>query len=167
MTRSNFVHSRVETTKPTMFNQTLAQIRILSSQLPDPIRADRVMHQLLCANIKLTRKVLTKNLIRSIMKKNIGTNDVEKYVGIVCKQNVRKMRNVPMIRHAMKMKLDDADYDEKMTRKYFNEKLSDYRKVMIRGSPADVEFRIIMKYEVEDVWMKGKLKNTNKVIRLL
>ena len=81
MTRSNFVHSRVETTKPTMFNQTLAQIRILSSQLPDPIRADRAMHQLLCANIKLTRKVPTKNLIRSIMKKNIGTNDVVKYVG--------------------------------------------------------------------------------------
>jgi hypothetical protein len=67
--------------------------------------------------MKLTRKVLTKNLIRTIMRKNIGTNDVEKYVNVVCKQNVRKKRNVGMIQYAMNMKLDDAEYDEWMIRK--------------------------------------------------
>ena len=80
------VHTKVQTTKLTMLNQTFAQIRNLSYQLPDQPRADRAMHQLLCTNIKLTRKVLTVNLIRTILKRNIGTNDVERYVRIVCKQ---------------------------------------------------------------------------------
>ena len=54
-------------------NQTFAQIRILSYQLPDQTRDDRAMHQLICTNIKLTRKVLTTNLIRTILRKNVGT----------------------------------------------------------------------------------------------
>ena len=167
MIGSIFVHIKVEATETTMYSETLAQIRILSYQLPDPPRADRAMHQLLSTNIKLTRKVLTKNLINTIMKRNIGTNDVEKYVQVVCKQNVRKTRNIAMIRHAMKMKLDDAEYDERVTRKYFYEKLNEYRKVMIRGSLVDEEFRRMMKREVEDVWMEGKKKNANKVISLV
>ena len=48
---------------------------------------------------------LTKNLIRTILRRNIGTNDIERYVKIVCKQNVRKKRNVDMIRNVMKMNL--------------------------------------------------------------
>jgi hypothetical protein len=106
------VYKRAKTTKDTMLSQTFPHIRILSHQLPDQQRAGRAMHQLLCTNVKLTRKVLTKNLIRTIMRRNIGTNDVEKYVRIVCKQNVRKKRNVGMIINAMKMKLNDAEYDE-------------------------------------------------------
>jgi hypothetical protein len=167
MISSNFVHTKVQTTKLTVLNQTFAHIRMLSNQLPDQPRADRAMHQLLCTNIKLTRKVLTKNVIRTIMKRNIGTIEVEKYVGLVCKQNVKKKRNVPMIRYTMKMKLDDAEFDENMIRKQFKQKLREYEKTTIRGSPADVEFRRIMKLEVEDVWIKGKLKNIQKVKRLV
>ena len=74
------VLTKVQYNPNTMLSQTFAQIRNLSNQLPDPIRADRAMHQLLCTNVKLTRKVLTKNLLKTMMKKNIGTNDVEKYV---------------------------------------------------------------------------------------
>ena len=167
MINNNFVHTKVQNIKTTMFNQTFAQIRILSYQLPDPPRADRAMHHLLCNNIKLTRKVLTRNLIRTIMKRDIGTNEVEKYVDIVCKQNVKKKRNVSMIRYTMRMKLDDAEFDEKMIRKQFNMKRSEYEKATIRGSPVDEEFRRIMKLEVEDVWVKGKQKNTEKVRRLV
>ena len=134
---TNSVHTKVQTNQLTMLSQTFAHIRNLSYQLPDQPRADRAMHQLLCTNMKLTRKVLTKNLIRTIMKRNIGTNEVEKYVGVECKQNVKKKRNVPMIRYTMKMKLDDAEFDENMIRKQFKQKLCEYEKTTIRGSPAD------------------------------
>merc|ERR1712030_280966 len=101
------------------------------------------------------------------MGKNIGTNDVEKYVKVVCKQNVRKKRNVAMIRNAMKMKLDDAEYDEKMVRKQFTYYLNEYRKVTIRGSFADEKFKSVMKNEVEILWNLGKQKNKEKIDRLV
>lgn len=101
------------------------------------------------------------------MGKNIGTNDVEKYVKVVCKQNVRKKRNVAMIRNAMKMKLDDAEYDEKMVRKQFTYYLNEYRKVTIRGSFADEKFKSVMKNEVEIRWNLGKQKNKEKIDRLV
>ena len=68
------------------------------------------------------------------MNRNIGTNDVEKCVRAVCKQNVKKKRNIGMIRNIMRMKLDDAEYDEKQTRKEFCYKNSEYRKTVMRGS---------------------------------
>ena len=83
------VLTKVQYNPNTMLSQTFAQIRNLSNQLPDPIRADRAMHQLLCTNVKLTRKVLTKNLLKTVMKKNIATNDVMKYAKGVCKKNVK------------------------------------------------------------------------------
>ena len=90
---TSLVHIKEETIITTMLSQTFAHIRNLSYQLPDQPRADRAMHQLLMTNIKLTRKVLTSNVLKAIMKRNIGTNDVEKYVEVLSKQNVRKKKN--------------------------------------------------------------------------
>ena len=80
MINNIFVLTKVNNIQTIMSSQTFALIRNLSYQLPDPPRADRAMHQLLCVNLKLTRKVLTKNLIRMIIKKDIGTNEVENFV---------------------------------------------------------------------------------------
>ena len=161
------VLTKVQYNPNTMLSQTFAQIRNLSNQLPDPIRADRAMHQLLCTNVKLTRKVLTKNLLKTVMKKNIATNDVMKYAKGVCKQNVKNTNLKAMIHYAMKMKVKDAEYDESITRKIFNQKMSEYKNATVVGSLADVEFRNIMKYEVESVWSRGKLKNKEKVFRMM
>ena len=49
----------------------------------------------------------------------------ENFVRNMSKHNVRKHRNVRMIRAAMKGKLDDAEFDEKQTRKLFNLKLKE------------------------------------------
>ena len=87
---------------------TFAQIRSLSLESPDPPRASWAMHALLCNNLKLTRRVLTKNLLTKLMHLNIGTNEVEKYAKVVCHQNVRKGRNNKLIREAMKHKVEDA-----------------------------------------------------------
>ena len=70
MIGNHFVLTKVQNTRVTMFNQTFALIRNLSYQLPDQMRADRAMHQVLCSNIKLTRRVLTKNVIKTIASTN-------------------------------------------------------------------------------------------------
>ena len=125
------VLTKVQYNPNTMLSQTFAQIRNLSNQLPDPIRADRAMHQLLCTNVKLTRKVLTKNLLKTMMKKNIATNDVMKYAKGVCKQNVKNTNLKAMIHYAMKMKVKDAEYDESITRKIFNQKCLNIRMLQL------------------------------------
>ena len=67
----------------------------------------------------------------------------------------------------MKVKLEDAEYDERQTRKLFNLKLKEYRNNVTRGSVVDEEFNKIMKHEVEEVWKVGKRKNKQKVERLV
>ena len=65
------------------------------------------------------------------------------------------------------MKLEDADYDERNIRKLFIQKFREYNRVTIKGSPVDVDFKRIMKVEVEAVWVRGKTKNKEKVKRLV
>ena len=146
-----------------MFSETLAQIRHLSLQSPDPMWADRAMHTLLCTNIKLTRRVLTKNVLKKLKQLGIGTNDVEKYAGIVCKQNVKQKRNVDLIKYTMKTKVDDAIFDEKMIRREFVRKSVVFGRTIRKHSQIDMEFKRIMRNEVETVWKDGKQKNTEKV----
>ena len=51
------------------------------------------------------------------MKLGIGTNDVEKYARIIGKQNVRKIRNSKLIMYAMRLKVCDAEHNERCTRR--------------------------------------------------
>jgi hypothetical protein len=46
-----------------------------------------------------------------LKKLGIGTHDVEKYVMGVSKQNVRKTRNIQLIRDILEHKANDAKYD--------------------------------------------------------
>ena len=128
---------------------TFAHLRNISSLLEDPNRGSRAMHNLLCSNVKLTRKVLTKNLLRSLTGLSVGTNEVEIFATIVCKQNVRKGRNKKLIRSTMRFKLEDAELDEKSVRKKFVQDSIEYRKVIRSGTFVDIEFKRIMKTEVE------------------
>ena len=76
-----------------MFCGTFAHLKNISFQLEDPIQGSRAMHNLLCSNVKLTRKVLTRNLLRSLMQLRVGTNEVERYAMMMNKQSVRGLRN--------------------------------------------------------------------------
>ena len=64
------------------------------------------MHNLLVTNIKLSRRVLTRNLLKKMMHLNLGTNEVERFVLKVCRQNVRKGRNKMLIRDTMRTKVN-------------------------------------------------------------
>ena len=101
------------------------------------------------------------------MKLNCGTNEVERYAQVVCKQNVRRGRNDKLIKDTMKHKVEDAKFDENEVRKLFVRSKIEYCRVIQRGSMIDMVFNRMMKYEVEQVWNEGKLRNTRKVSTLL
>ena len=63
-----------------MFRQTLALIKQFSYVLPDPPRAERAMFNFIVCSFKLCRRVLTKNLLSELVKRGVGTNEVEKCV---------------------------------------------------------------------------------------
>ena len=61
-----------------MFCGTFAHLRNISLHLEDPNQGSRAMHNLLCNNVKLTRKVLTNNILRSLTQSSVRTNEVER-----------------------------------------------------------------------------------------
>ena len=150
-----------------MLRQTFAYIRELAKEFYDPDRASQAMHDLLCSNMKLSRRTLTKNFLLKLKLLGVGTHDVERYASGVCRQNVRKARNVKLIRDILKHKVDDAKYDEDCARKQFVRSKIIYYKIVKRGSFVDQEFNRVMKYEVEWVWNNIQEKHGYKVSHLL
>ena len=67
----------------------------------------------------------------------------------------------------MRMKQDDAEWDEKCARRKFVEASIEYAKVIKKDKFVDEEFKRIMKTEVEYVWNTGKFKNRNKIPHLV
>ena len=101
------------------------------------------------------------------MRLGCGTNEVEKYAQIVCKQSVRKGGNRKLIKDAMKHKADDAKFAENRARSEFVKCKNEYNKVIKNGSMIDVIFNRMMKDEVEHIWNEGKIKNKKKVETLV
>ena len=71
------------TTRPTkssssnMSSEAFAHLHLISQDLSEPTLGSRVMHTTLCNNLKLTKRVLTKNLLNKMMLLRIGTNEVD------------------------------------------------------------------------------------------
>ena len=146
-----------------MFRQTLAHIKLLSYVSPDPPRAERAMFDCITCSLKLCKRVLTRELLRTLVKCGVGTNDVEN----VCKSNVGgKKRDVSMIKFIMSRKLRDANIEEKRVRREYGKKSMEVNKVIPKGSDVDIRFRVTMRYETEKMWEKRKDKNRRKVCSL-
>ena len=92
---------------------------------------------------------------------------METFAKVVCNQNVRKRRNGKLVNEAMKHKVNDAAFDEKRMRRVFVRSRIEYSKNVRKGSMVDVVFNKMMKDEVEQIWLTGKLKNVEKVGTLL
>ena len=90
-----------------MSTETFAYLDYLSFDMQNPVLGSKAMHTFLCNNIKLNRRVLTKDLLKKLVALGIGTNDVEKYAARMSNQNDRKGRNSKQIRDTMKSKLPD------------------------------------------------------------
>ena len=82
--------------------QTLAQIQDISRLSADPMRAERAMHNVLCSNVKMCKRVMTKDLLNDLYKHGIGTNEVEGCVEKLCKNMIYRCRNQNIIKAIMK-----------------------------------------------------------------
>ena len=149
-----------------MFQETLASIKFLSQQTMFPQRAEKLMHNYLQNNIKLTKRNLKINLMQKLIRNRIGTNDVMICAEMLERQNVRK-RHSRFVHYAMKEKLYDAEYDEKSMRKTFMWSKSDYYKCINKNSIVDVMFHRLMRSRVENEWNVGKARNKSKAEHLL
>ena len=84
-----------------MNRETLAQIKLISNLSPDPLRAERAMLYRLYCNVKLCKKNLTRNLLKTLFKHRTGTTEVEKCVRRLCRNGKEKRIN-KMVHFIMK-----------------------------------------------------------------
>ena len=146
-----------------MFETTLAQIKILSLMLADPIRAERAMHSRYLSTVKLCKRVLTRDLLSVLYKHKIGTNDVTKCVRMLCKNKNDFKRREKITCVLMKDKLEDAEKEVRKARHENMKLIKEYKKVIKEGERADVTFKEIIKRERDKEWSNGKEKSHKKI----
>ena len=150
-----------------MLSEAFAQIKGITRLLADPIRAERAMHSRLLSCLKVSKKVITRDLLSVLLKYKISTNDVNKCVQILCKDNMNQKRREKLVCCMMKDKLDDAEKEVRRARRENSNKIEEYRKVIREGGPADLSFKMIMRREGEKVWNNGRLRKQMKVEHLM
>ena len=146
--------------------ETLAQIKQISSLSTDPYRAERAMLYRLYCNVKLCKKNLTRNLLKTLCKHRTGTTEVEKCVRRLCRNGNDKRIN-KMVYFIMKDKLKDSEDEVRKTKNEYKETTESYRKHIPLNGIADASFTVIMNREAERAWTFGKKKNQNKIDTLL
>ncbi len=146
-----------------MFRETLAQIKTISYFSPVPQRAERAMLSRLLCNVKMCKKVLTRNLLGSLVKQRIGTREVKQAVSKLYKNSRNIRRQYRTINIIMKDKYNDSEEEARKARIDFEKATKDYRKEVPQGTVTDCLFNTIMKRESEKVWTDGKKKNNKKI----
>jgi len=150
-----------------MFRETLAQIKHISNLLPDPTRAERVMHARLMSNNKLCKKVLARDLLSVLYKQKIGTKVVDDCVKNLCRGSTHRKRKEKLTRFIMKDKLEDSEREVKEAKREYHMKTKEYRKQIEEGGSADKLFKNIMKRDTEKTWTEGKRKKQKKIKTLI
>ena len=145
-----------------MLSTAFAALSDLSLKTKQPSVVFSAMQNLLCSNIRLTKRTATFNLLKKMKTASIGTREVELFAKVVTGQNVRKYQDRKLVAQGMKAKVDDAQYDVKRMRSQFYIAKTQYHKVVKRGSAIDRQFTRIMKIEVEKEWAERKEKNKRK-----
>ena len=150
-----------------MFRETLAQIQTISMLSPVPVRAVRAMLSRLLCNVKMCKRVLTRNLLDSLVKQRVGTREVQRGVSKMYRNKKNMRRQHRTINIVMKDKLSDSEDEVKKARIEFEKVTEEYRREVPQGTVVDSLFNEIMKRETERVWTEGKRKNIKKIEMLV
>ena len=147
-----------------MSTSAFAYIHTLSLETQQPEQASKAMHLYFTTGLKLTRRVQTTNLLNTLRRQNIGTNEVEKWSRICGGQMSSHIKNNDrkLVSSAMKMKVEDAQWNEKQMKKKFLVSKTQYRNVIKRNSFINVEFQKLLKSELGKLWQQRKEANRNK-----
>ena len=146
-----------------------AIISTLSSETHQPEQASQAMHLYFTTSIKLTRRVQTTNLLTTLRKHQCGTDEVEKWSRICSGQISSQNRNNDrkLVNSAMKLKIEDAQWNARQMRREFMKAKSQYRKTVVGGSMVDVEFQRLLRHGTRSSWFERKAANQKKVKHLL
>ena len=146
-----------------MFRETLAQIKTISYLSPVPVRAERAMLSRLFCDVKMCKKVLTRNLLDRLVSKRIGTREVQKGVSRMYRNKKNMRRQHRTVNIIMKDKLIDSEDEVKKAKTDFERATKEYREEMPQGTIIDSLFNVIVKKEMEKIWNNGKKKNSKKI----
>ncbi len=149
-----------------MSRETLAQMRILSNFSPDPNRAERAMIYRLFCNVKLCKKIITKDLLKSLCKHRTGTNEVIECVRKLCRNGSERRIN-KMVCTIMKDKLKDSENEVRIARNDYKKATEEYRRHIQMNGVTDEGCKLAMRNEIEKTWTVGKKKSKSKIEFLL
>ena len=149
-----------------MLGLAFAYISRLSEETLQPSRSSQAMHDFLCSNLSLTRRVASRNLLSDLMKKNIGTNDCENAAAKLAGQWTRKISTRGLVTQIMTLKLRDAEHCIRVARREFLQKKREYYRWVRRGTIIDLEMLRVVRTESERLWHMTKENNKKKVGQL-
>ena len=141
-----------------------AHLHVLSAMTADPTKAARAMLDTSKRHLKMTRRQISLNTLEKLVRKQLGTEDVERMSTKVIKDAKGKQRDVGYIMFVMKRRKKDAEeqmrkakVDWRNTIKYLNELL-----------PTRVmeQYTKFLKEVVEKLWKEG-CKTMRKKVRTL
>ena len=124
---------------------------------------NKLMGLTINSKVKVTKRVLTVNLLKTLKEKNIGTNEIEHHLKNKSWNNhwSSKMRKC-----MLNVKIDHANVELSKARSIFSRQ---YKHLIGRWGHNNVissRFKQLMQNEVEYYWESGKAKNNEKVKHL-
>jgi len=137
---------------------------IISTLFPNPWRANRAMKTALKTNIKLTKRTLTLNLLRTMQREKLGTKDAEKIAAELSRNS--NTRNSEIVKDVMKWKIKDAENDLKNVKKEYITARNEVREAVPWKSEAGRRFGYLTTRVMNEVWDEGKENNDEKVKKL-
>ena len=145
-----------------MKKSAAAHIKVLSMMAADPIKAARAMLDTGKKHMKLTKKQISLNTLERLMKKQLGTEDVERMAEKVVKE-VRK-RDVGFINFVMVKRKQDAVVKVSKAKTEWQNSLKYLRNLL----PPRLmeEYANFVKTIVESEWESGTSKMKKKIHRL-
>ena len=124
------------------------------------------MHNVLCSNVKLCKRVLTKDLLSDLYKHGVGTNEVEGCVERLCKNMTNKIRNQNIVKVIMREKVRDAQAEIQLIRRQLRQNDREFHRYIPEKSHGDNVFKAGVKNVTEKIWRDGKRKNKRKLKHL-
>ena len=116
---------------------------------------NKLMSECIKLKVQMTKCQLTSLLFNKLKQKNIGTPAIEKYVRNEARTDRLRNRNRKML---LKLKLENAHYEETKARNRFSAKLDYLRRRWGRYHYIMNEFYGIMETEVTRIWSAGRSK---------
>ena len=143
-------------------------IRRISSICTDPVVAERKLRSTVTLGLQKVTTTLRRNLLERLLKKNLGTHQVENIVKSLSSSNkrTRKPRDIGLITSIMKTKISDAKTDMKTIEYQYHKSRRELWMSIPYHSREAQEADLLIKDEMDYKYNIGKSKLIRKIQHL-